>query len=195
MKNLFLMGILMAMFGSATLAQATVLTFEDLSGNVTTPISDGYGGFNWNSAASVISITKDFHPGSGYQVGTIGNISVFNAYGSTPTNIDWADQNGTFTFNGAQFTSAWYDQQLTFKGYKDGNELYSQTYSISTVTPLLIELDWFGIDRLQINSTNAHWDMDNFTFNGSAPVPEPSTFLLLGAGLLGAGLLRKKLKC
>jgi hypothetical protein len=43
-----------------------------------------------------------------------------------------------------------------------------------------------------------HWNMTcgNDTIEGgaSAPVPEPSTFVLLGAGLLGAGLYRRKRK-
>jgi len=179
---------------SAVAGHATVLTFEDLPGGQSA-IPNGYGGFTWNTASTIGSINKSEQPGSGYEVGTIGNISVYNWFGNSPSNIALAGP-GTFTFNGAQFTSAWYDQTLQFFGY-NGSTLVdtSSVYSITTTSPSWIELDWSGITTLQIASTYYHWDMDNFTFNeGSAPVPEPATVLLLGVGLAGLGLLRRRAK-
>jgi hypothetical protein len=177
---------------SAVAGNATVLTFEDRPGDTVTPVQDGYGGFNWDTAATIYSIQKTSSPGSGYGIGTIGNVSVFNGYGVSPTDITLAGP-GTFTFNGAQFTSAWFDQTLTFSGYNGATLVdTSSAINISTTSPTWVELDWSGIDRLEITSTDRHWDMDNFTFNGAAPIPEPSTIFLLGAGLAGLGLVRRR---
>lgn len=189
MKKLFIAAIMMLSMSSVS--NATVLTFEDLSGN-NDALSDGYGGFNWNSMTTVGSIAKDQYIGSGYDVGTIGNVSVYNWYGTSPTNISLATP-GTFTFNGAQFTSAWYNQTLTFQGYFNGNLIKtSSAYNISTTSPTWIELDWSGLTSLEIFNTNYHWDMDNFTFNNSAPVPEPGTMALLGFGMLGLAIYGKR---
>jgi len=48
---------------------------------------------------------------------------------------------------------------------------------------------FYGYNEHGVNAVNA----DNFTF-GTAPVPEPSTFLLLGAGLACVGFLRRRMR-
>jgi hypothetical protein len=176
-------------------ASALILDFEDLYTSSFQAIPNGYGGFNWNAATQIGVINADYHPDSGYDYGSVsGDMAAFNYYGDTPSDIDLVGF-GTFTFNGAWFTSAWYDQTISFGGYNNGSLLYtSSNYSINTTDPLWIALDWSGIDRLEINSTNYQWVMDNFTYNESAPVPEPSTILLVGTGLLGIiGFGRKRL--
>lgn len=143
------------LFGMSGAASATVLTFEDLPGDGSA-ISAGYGGFDWKTSSNVGrvgSTSAQRYPGSGYEVGTIGKISAYSAPNNYPTDITLAGP-GTFTFNGAQFTSAWENQTLTFEGYKDGKLLYtSASYSITTTSPLWISLNWSGIDDLRIYGT------------------------------------------
>ena len=188
--------LILVILGSIGSACATVLTFEDLPNNVVAyQIQDGYSGFNWHSGTQIGSVPSGGgYAGGYYATGTSGNISVFNYFGNSHTNIDLAGPN-TFTFNGAQFTSAWSVQYLTFEGYNNGALVYrSDPFKISTTQPQWIELDWAGIDRLTILNTDCQWVMDNFTYDQSNSVPEPATFLLLGAGIAGFGILRRRFK-
>jgi len=198
-KSLFLSIFTMFFaFALAIPSSADVLYFDDLIGN-TEPVLNGYGGFNWNSATQVGAISKNFYgPGNGYYVAAVsGDNSVFNYYGDSPTNIDWAST-GTFDYIGAYWTSAWDPTQtLTFTGYFNDTLLYtSSVYEIIDIAPTWIELNWVGITRLQIANSLQHWAMDNFTFNesGTNPVPEPSTVLLLGVGLIGMAGIGRKIK-
>jgi outer membrane autotransporter protein len=192
-------------------ARAEVIGFDDIITDISTSyVPDGYNGFNWSSAAEVVCLHQDVNPGTGYDVGTISpNYVSFNAYGYSPTNIDWAGT-GFFNYTGAFWTSAWNDQTLQFYGFNNGELLYtSSIYNINTTTPLWIELNWGLIDRLQIVSSSWQWAMDNFTFNDPVNLymnspsyswqdsiwqwsPVSSTFLWADGGdanFIGSGLI------
>jgi hypothetical protein len=74
---------------------------------------------------------------------------------------------------------------------------------VSPYTPTWFDFNFFGIDKLLFLSSGGTevagfpragflFVMDNFTYNLN-PVPEPSTMLLLGSGLIRlAGYGRKK---
>lgn len=194
-KNLLSCTLLGVLLSVSVQVGATVLTFEDLGNTGSDPLLDGYGGFDWNNETQVYVLSKNFQLGTGYEHGAVsGSNVVYNGYGWTPTYIDWVGS-GTFDFNGAYWTSAWSDQNLTFAGYKGGNQVYtSNTYAINTQQPLWIGLNWTGIDRLVIHNTGSQWAMDNFTFNQASSVPEPTTMALLGMGLAGLGAVRRRRK-
>jgi hypothetical protein len=195
MKKIFCSVVLCSALFGVNAAQSAVLTFDDLPGD-TSAVTNGYGGFNWNGATQIGSISDSFHPGSGYDLGTVSpNNTVYNYYGYTPTYIDWAGA-GTFDFNGAYWTSAWDSAQtLTFEGWNDGSLLYSSNaFAINNQSPLWIALNWTGIDHLVINNSGSHWAMDNFTFNENVnAVPVPAAVWLFGSGLMGLmGFNRKR---
>lgn len=180
-----------------SLASAAVIDFDDLSGDPSNPITDGYQGFNWTTLGSIAS--SEF-PNSGFEAGVVsGSNTAFNFFASD-VSIFLASE-GSFDFIGAFFTAAWigdYFHEISFEGWLDGVLVYSLDSAIALAndSPTWIQLDWAGIDQLNIYSNLAgwdHWAMDDFTVTvNAASVPEPSGLVLMLMGLIGVSLLRRR---
>jgi hypothetical protein len=179
-----IIGLLATM--ACTLANATIIHFDDLPGDETLPIDAGYAGFNWDNMGT---IRADAYPGSGFEAGAVSPSNVaYNWYGN-PATITKADGKA-WEYTGAYFTSAWVDQEISFEGWRNG-QLVATTgaYTLDTTTPRWIQLDWAGIDTLVIyNSSPTAWAMDEFT------VPEPGTLALMGVSLAGLMTARRRRK-
>jgi len=171
----------------STFACAGVVGFDDLPGDEGAAVANGYGGFDWTNLGVV---SAEAYPGSGYANGAVSYANVaYNLDGATVT----ISKSGGFDFIGAFFTSAWYDQELSLEGSRDGQIVYASDVSwvIDTLTPQWIELGWLGIDTLTIhNSSGTQWAMDDFTV--AAEVPEPGTLALFGIAAAGGMALRRR---
>ena len=177
-----IVGLLAA--AACALANATVIHFDDLSGDETLPIAAGYAGFDWINMGTV---RADAYPGSGFEAGTVSGDNVaYNWYGA-PATVASSD-GSAFAFTGAYFTSAWADQEISFEGWRNGQQLFaSGATTLETTAPTWIQLDWAGIDTLVIyNSSPTQWAMDEFT------VPEPGSLALVGTSLLGLMAARRR---
>lgn len=180
-----------------SLASAAVIDFDDLSGNPSNPIADGYQGFNWTTLGSIAS--SEF-PNSGFEAGVVsGSNAAFNFFASD-VSISLASE-GSFDFIGAFFTAAWigdYFHEISFEGWLDGVLVYSLDSAIALAndSPTWIQLDWAGIDQLNIYSNLSGWDqwvMDDFTVTvNAASVPESSGLVMMLMGLIGVSLLRRR---
>ena len=168
------------------LANAAVIHFDDLPGDETLPIAAGYAGFDWTNMGTV---RVDAYAGSGFEAGTVSGDNVaYNWYGA-PATVASSD-GSAFAFTGAYFTSAWVEQEISFEGWRNGQQLFaSGAYTLATTAPGWIRLDWAGIDTLVIyNSSPTPWAMDEFT------VPEPGALALVGMSFVGLMAARRRRK-
>ncbi|MFH0809988.1 MAG: PEP-CTERM sorting domain-containing protein [Pseudomonadota bacterium] len=192
MKRLIILfsAFLVVMFSVA--AHATVITFEDiLPANHLKPVPSGYAGFTWGASDYVMDPVTYGVP-SGYVRGTMGALSIFGAW---EQDISMARAQ-PFDFLGAYITAAWNDnEKVTVEGWLNGARKYSRDIFTSADHAYWWDFNFNNIDQLVIRSlpedgtwagedgAGSHQVVDNITYNGSAPVPEPATMLLVGGGL------------
>lgn len=177
----------------ANVAQAEVITFDDINGNSYPDLGVGYHGLNWGTPGSEIHVLDavTYCTTCGYRNNMVSaNNVAFNWNGSSPRDITVTT--GTFSVVGGWWGAAWGDQFLTFEGYNNGNLLYSSAGNfVSTTAPVYIGLNWAGIDQFRIVGTGDWWVLDNFEVN-AAEVPEPAVLGLFALGLMGFVAARRR---
>ncbi|SEL82596.1 PEP-CTERM protein-sorting domain-containing protein [Roseateles sp. YR242] len=159
---------------AASLASATVLTFDDLGEDGYVPVD--YGGLDWSGS-------------SWFQYA--GEQSPFTAHsGDRRATLGWdgsADTSAVRFTSASTFAGAWF---AGYEGVTVSIDLYSGGLLVgSTATldlgasPVFLASGYAGlVDRLVFRSSDpANFVMDDLTF--AAAVPEPTTGVLLLAGL------------
>ena len=129
----------------------------------------------------------------------IGGVAVGNvlSYGTpiTVTFFDLMDASVKAVTNfveirGDQFNTTPGTATLTAFGIGGG---FLGTFTAPDVTGgLTLSLSVPGIHSVQISETSATIAFDNLSFNPVTSVPEPASLMLLGAGLAGLGIWRRK---
>lgn len=185
MKKIFLCLLALTLLPGLAFAAGTV-TFEDLyTDTYFYPIPQGYDGFNWSEYFGVIN--KNYHPGSGYDKGCIGNIAGFTAYAAEV----WFEGIGgkDFVFIGAFITAAWDEtEDVIVKGYLNGSLIHQVTITTHNDQPYYFNFNWGRVDKVAFAPQGWHIAIDNI--DHCTPVPLPGTLLLLGSGILGLVGLR-----
>ncbi len=200
MKKILLAFLFIAaiFFSSNGIARALVLGFDDITPVIDNGqwgtyvyVPDGYGGLNWHydqgpGQVMATSGHSAFDDGvkSGEYAAVIGN----------GTATIW-DPVGTFDFIGAYFTGGWYSVSATVEGYLDDELISTKTVSTIDGSAVWHDFNFEGINKLVFpgSGNNQDYVIDNFTYNRNV-IPEPTTMLLLGAGLLGFAGARRRMK-
>uniref|UniRef100_C6DYB4 Ice-binding protein C-terminal domain-containing protein n=1 Tax=Geobacter sp. (strain M21) TaxID=443144 RepID=C6DYB4_GEOSM len=180
MKSLFVVASLICGLGFfAPSAHATLLDGKTVSGE-----------YLFSTMNSVYQNFGNVTVGSGVEFFNLGNI---------PVTLDISD---TQLINRFGLATSW--NAAPFNGYhiSDVNNTIADFTSVS-IDP---STNMAGLDlsRVTFDANNIWVNWNGLSFNnntlvvldvdGAAPVPEPSTIFLLGAGLAGLGIVRRRAK-
>lgn len=140
-------------------------------------------------------VTSTFYPG----------------YEPLTANLYLIDSSATFTLNSFLIATAYGTQTLHIVGYNNGTQLYFTDVETSQYASL-VTLNWAGIDQFAITQGDDYdqtssfpfeviqdptWGLTNLTYeistnSGNSNVPEPGLLALLGIGIAGLGISRRR---
>lgn len=175
-------------------SNAIVVTFDDI-----TSLSDGYAGFNWKDIYLYSAPLNDVYP-------AVSGTNFVRGFYDGPIDSSFSrDEN--FDFIGAYFTSQTPYHYRTdedpsdyigrgdgaiVSAYRNGDLVYRRSIDLY-LCPTWVELNLNNVDSVHFSGViGSDVFMDNFTYYSSSPVPEPATLFLLGGGLAGLVIWRRR---
>lgn len=183
---------LVAMFAASLpmLSRAAVINFDDLPPNSVVPVD--YQGLTWGTSAedSVPGFNGRFWAWDALDYSTPHSTPnyVFNAFG--PNNL-WFAFPTPVNFGGAWFAAAATNPGAAAEQVRFHDDLGNVSAWLSlSVVPQFLNASFAGSTTIYVERAggfstdlgNARWyTMDDVTYN----IPEPSSMLLIGSGLLG----------
>jgi hypothetical protein len=177
----------------AAQARAGVADFDDLTtaGDFASlgDISP-YAGLSWSADwyagdTSIDGYANGAHSGTNYAV---------NGFGADAVDISSAT---AFKFTGAWFAApqgvddkaSW----VNITAYDASNHVIGSTGNVAVGASYVWVAGGFdNVSRLSVSRDSGWYVMDDFSMAAAAPVPEPGTTLMLGAGLLVLGAVRRR---
>jgi hypothetical protein len=185
-------------FGIAGMADATILTFENITPNQyqTNGYIGNYEGFIFSSdAPGGMQYFASDNPS--WPIGSIsGRYVMFNNWNEGADAVITASTGGDFVFGGL-YSRTWLwdspERDVEIQAFNNGEMVWSSNYHLTHEWAYLSGGTGL-IDELHLNM-GGYFVSDNVDLTLAAPVPESSTMLLFGtgiAGLVGTRLRRKK---
>lgn len=195
MKKLLIAALLCAGAGAAN---ATVLNFDDIKGVK----QDSYGPLVGSYAGYTFGTTGE--EGAMYWIDTVTKNDLYNR-GAVSGDFTLLNNDGGAAVikkaDGSQFTfgGVWAENWLSFDtssgslaGYKNGNLVWTTDVTLAGEAFSYFVGAAGNIDELRLDF-GGNFLVDNLALNErSADVPLPATPALMGIGLTGLGLLRRK---